>query len=70
MQPVLPSYLSSALTSAWGEAENAIGTDHCMLSALLLNVPSHTSVTGLIITAVVFTGIIYLSLTEKKAFKL
>lgn len=70
MQHVLPSYLSSALTSSRGQAGNAIHTDRYTLSTLLLNVPSTTSVSGLIITATVLPGIIYLGLTLKKSFKI
>ena len=66
IEHMLPSYLSSALTSSWGQAENATGTDRCTLSALLFNVPSTASVSGLIITATVLPGIIYLRLTLKK----
>lgn len=50
--------------------ENAIGTDRCTLSTLLLNVPSTTSASGLRIIAAVFPGIIYLGLTPKKSFRI
>lgn len=68
---VLASDLSSALTSLiLGSGRNAIGTDHDTLLALWLNVPSTTSVSGLIITAKVLPGIIYLGLTLKNHLKL
>lgn len=68
---MLASDLSSALTSLiLGSGRNAIGTDHDTLLALWLNVPSTTSVSGLIITAKVLPGIIYLGLTLKNHLKL
>lgn len=68
---MLASDLSSALTSlVLGSGGNAIGTDHYTVLALSLNVPSTTSVSGLIITAKVLPGIICLGLTLKKSFKI
>lgn len=66
MKHVLPFYLASALTLSWGQAENAIGTDRCTVPALLLNVPSTTSVSKLTVTAKILPGIMYLGLTLKK----
>lgn len=63
---VLPSYLSSALTSSRGQAGDAVGTALGASLALLLNVPSTTSASGLIMATKVLPGIIYLELTLKK----
>lgn len=65
---MLPSYLSSALTSFLGQAENAISADRCTLSVLLFNVPSTTSVRGglIMITATGLPGIMGLGLFLKK----